>query len=397
VKALIFTASYVPVLGGLQTAVHSLARHMRESGHDVHVVANRYPRGLAEKETIDGVPVRRWLFLRPCWAHVRRRRPDLVLASLYYFPCVLARLRRLMHVLRPDVLNVHFPDTQIPFVLSLRHRFRFRLVVSLHGDDVMRFTSAPAGCDGSARPTWLRAVLREADAVTACSPHLLDDAVRLEPTVAGKCMAIFNGIDPVRFMDKTAHRHPRPYVLALGRLTHKKGFDMLLDALDQTSRTDWRPTQQPFDLIMAGDGEERTALEAQARRLGLAERVRFHGRANPSEVVRLLNGCLFVVVPSRVEPFGIVALEGLAAGKPVLAADVDGMGQFLGQLQGSKPGFGAAISRVAPTADGLAEGLRERLAAAASNTRLAEGISRFVLDEHSWQRVAKRYLEVLAT
>src|SRR6516162_9878775 len=105
VKVLILTASYVPVLGGLQTAVHSLARHLREVGHDVRVVANRYPRALPNADTIDGVPVRRWLFLRPSWAQVRRRRPDLLLASLYYYPSVLRRLSGMVQALRPDVLN----------------------------------------------------------------------------------------------------------------------------------------------------------------------------------------------------------------------------------------------------------------------------------------------------
>jgi glycosyltransferase involved in cell wall biosynthesis len=389
VKVLILTASYVPVLGGLQTAVHSLARHLREVGHDVHVVANRYPRGLQEEETIDGVPVRRWLFLSPCWAHIRGRRPDLLLASLYYYPSGLARLRRLMRALQPDAVNVHFPDAQIPFVLALRRRFRFRLIVSLHGDDVMRYGPGSVGLEYSA-PTRLRALLREADAVTACSPSLLDEAMRLEQTVARKGTAIFNGIDPARFQDKEVRRHPRPYVLALGRLTYKKGFDLLLEAFRQASLA------HSTDLILAGDGEERQALEAQARRLGVAERIHFHGRASPCEVVRLLNGCLFLVVPSRVEPFGIVALEGLAAGKLVLATDVGGMGQFLGQLVSSKPGLGAGITRVEPTADGLARGLRERLATVDTSKPMAEAMSRFVLDEYSWARVAERYQRVLA-
>jgi glycosyltransferase involved in cell wall biosynthesis len=352
------------------------------------VVANRYPRALPNADTIDGVPVRRWLFLRPSWAQVRRRRPDLLLASLYYYPSVLRRLSGMVQALRPDVLNVHFPDAQIPFVLALRRRFSFRLVVSLHGDDVKRFRSGD--------PAWLGALLREADAVTACSPHLLDEAARLEPAVAGKGTAIANGIDPVRFKDKTAHHHPSPYILALGRLTHKKGFDMLLTALAQT----W-PSCPSVDLILAGAGEEQAALKAQARQLGLAKRVHFHGCASPAEVVRLLNGCQFLVVPSRAEPFGIVALEGLAAGKPVLATDVGGMGQFLGELRCVDGLFGThaahpAVSLVAPTEEGLAEGLRKRLHAASAGEALADTTSRFVLDEYSWARVAERYQQVFA-
>src|SRR5207244_2841891 len=76
----------------------------------------------------------------------------------------------------------------------------------------------------------LKALLREADAVTACSPDLLGAAARLEPSVAAKGAALSNGIDPERFADTTPYAHHRPYVLAYGRLTRKKGFDLLLEA-----------------------------------------------------------------------------------------------------------------------------------------------------------------------
>ena len=95
--------------------------------------------------------VRRLLFLNPWRSLFRSRRPDLFLASLYYGPAVRACLQTLMREFRPDVVNVHFPDAQIPFVHWLRRRFRFRLVASLHGNEVARFTqdAAPCALDGS--------------------------------------------------------------------------------------------------------------------------------------------------------------------------------------------------------------------------------------------------------
>jgi glycosyltransferase involved in cell wall biosynthesis len=250
------------------------------------------------------------------------------LASLYYAPTVRAWLSRLVRTFRPDVVNVHFPDGQIPFVLALRQKYKFRLVVSLHGHDVERFMAAEGqnrGADQDSR--GLRAILREADAVTACSKYLLEEVCQLEPGVAAKGTFIYNGIDPARFQDKTPYRHPRPYILALGRLTRKKGFDLLLEALARTG-----PAAEGFDLILAGEGEERAALESLTLQRGLGNRVRFLGRASGEEVLQLLYGCRFVAVPSRAEPFGIVALEAQAAGKPVLATRVGGMAQFLTEI-----------------------------------------------------------------
>lgn len=80
---------------------------------------------------------------------------------------------------------------------------------------------------------------------------------------------------------------------------------------------------------MAGDGELQQALRAQAAQLGVHDRVYFLGRATPEQVVQLLNGAQFVVLPSRSEPFGIAAVEAMAAGKAVLATRVGGFPEVL--------------------------------------------------------------------
>ncbi len=308
-RILIFSSSYLPVIGGVQAVAHNLAKQLTLNGHEVRVVTNRYPVSLAPREAIDGVAVDRLLLLRPQSDQLRRSRPDLFLASLYYYPQSYWRLRNIFKEFRPDVINVHFPDHQIPLVLKLRREFDFRLVVSLHGHDVERAVNVHATRNGTnALPTskrtrrQLRAILAQADAVTAVSGDLLNKATQFEPTISGKSQVINNGIDPTRFKDKESYQHPKPYILGLGRLVHKKGFDLLIQAFAECD------FENKPDLIIAGSGEERDLLQAQVERLGLNERVHFFGEASSDEVVQLLNGSLSVVVPSRSEPFGIVAL-----------------------------------------------------------------------------------------
>jgi glycosyltransferase involved in cell wall biosynthesis len=224
----------------------------------------------------------------------------------------------------------------------------------------------------------LRAVLQEADAITACSRYLLDKAIQIEPAAA-KGRVIHNGVDLERFHDKTPYRHPRPYLLAFGRLTYKKGFDMLLDAFAQLTLE-----HQQVDIILAGAGEERQSLQAQVERLGLAERVHFFGRADACEVVRLLNGCRFVIVPSRQEPFGIAALEALAAGKPVLATCVGGLAEL---VQG--PGTRLVVPTAAALRDGLAQWLDR--GPASDTIRAADR-----LEQHSWRHVVAQFEQMYA-
>src|SRR5262245_13403701 len=227
-KAILFPASYAPVVGGLQTVVQALAKYLKQGEHDIRVITNRYPVSLPANENIDVIEVNRLLFIRPQIDQLQRLRADLFIGSLYYGPDSYRRLRGMFNDFRPDVVNVHFPDGQIPFILKLRQHFTFKLIVSLHGHDVERAFNAGdgqgggAGLNGFANP--LRAILKEADAVTAVSQHLLSRACMIEPAIKHKSHVIHNGVDPARFHQANSHMHPRPYILALGRLTYNKGF-----------------------------------------------------------------------------------------------------------------------------------------------------------------------------
>ena len=100
-----------------------------------------------------------------------------------------------------------------------------------------------------------------------------------------------------------------PLALALGRLHRNKGFDILLDAVAQVPRV---------HLWLAGEGEERAALESQAARLGIAGRVGFLGWRD--DVAALFASADMLVSSSRHEPLGNVVIEAWAAGVPVIAA-----------------------------------------------------------------------------
>jgi len=386
-RILIVSSSYQPVVGGLQTVAHNLARQLIGRGHDVRVITNRYPVALPGRETIDGVRVDRLLFLSPDFDYLRRLRPDLFAASLFYGPETQSKLRKVMRDFRPDVVNLHFPDHQIPFILKLRHEFAFRLVVSLHGHDVERLDSEPAAAEEAKRDSnsaraKLKSILGAADAITACSRHILDKASQVEASVAGKGHVIYNGVDLERFSNKACYSHPRPYVLAFGRLTHKKGFDLLLEAFAEAGATN-----SSVDLIIAGAGEDCDQLKSLAGELGLDQKVHFFGEASPDQIVQLLNGSLFVAVPSRREPFGIVALEALAAGKALLASETDGLGEFLSEIRE------ANVTLVEPTAAGLTDGLRKLLTLKRNGSAAPK--SNQVPEQFSWTSVAKRYENVL--
>jgi glycosyltransferase involved in cell wall biosynthesis len=167
--------------------------------------------------------------------------------------------------------------------------------------------------------------------------------------------------------------------LALGRLHRNKGFDILLDAMAQVPR---------LHLWLAGEGEERAALEARAARLGIADRVAFLGWRD--DVAALLGAADMLVSSSRHEPLGNVVIEAWAAGVPVIAAASagpralirDGESGLLVPPENAEA-LAAALRRLAADRD-----LRARLAAAGRAAWAAE---------FAEPRVVALYRDFLAT
>ena len=386
-RILLISASYAPVLGGLQTVVRELAIRLQGLGHDVRIVTARYPRSLPKREVMDGIQIDRVLFLSPGIDQLKTGRFDLFLASLWIGPATRLRLFQLAKEFQPDVINVHFPLAANRFVLWLRTRIRFPLVVSLHGNEIMTWyganlrpfngvTHVERGFHQSDRGRSLSQMLKTADRVTACSAWLLAKAAGLEKSVTGKGLAIHNGVDPARFSDKTCAGRERPYIFAFGRLTVLKGFDLLVSAFAQIA-VEFPET----DLVIGGDGEDREALRGLIEQTGLRLRVLLAGRLEPPDVVKYLNGCNFLVVPSRCKPFGIVAIEGLAAGKEVLAADTGGLREIAG------------LTLVPATEDGLRGGMAALLRNSPTPSRIGTPLTN--MDAYNWEQAMEMWTTVL--
>jgi len=181
------------------------------------------------------------------------------------------------------------------------------------------------------RPQWkyrlmyrpfLRRVLRRASRIVVSSPNLAQHAVELQD-FRDKCVVIPFGIDTGRLQRTAAvearaaaiaKQFPGPRILFVGRLVPYKGVDVLLRAL--------RDVQATVQIV--GDGPLRASLEAEAARTGLASRVSFLGHLSDDEVVAHLHACDLFALPSttRAETFGVVQLEAMACGKPVVSTNL---------------------------------------------------------------------------
>jgi glycosyltransferase involved in cell wall biosynthesis len=225
-----------------------------------------------------------------------------------------------------------------------------------------------------------RLLVRSVDIVAACS----DEAARYAADVGGarRVSVIPNGYDPDEFRAVDPRRHPRPYVLALGRLEPQKGFDVLIEAL---ARLD----QHEIDLLIAGDGAERNVLEALARARGIAARVHFLGATDRQATVALLRGAAVVCCPSRFEGLPLVCIEAFAAGRPVVATNVNGIPELVRHEE-------TGVLVPPDDAPALAAGLARVLSAPGEALRWAARGRAEVEARNPWSVVTEQYLALCA-
>jgi glycosyltransferase involved in cell wall biosynthesis len=311
----LISSAFHPSVGGVEELVRQLALEQRRRGWGTVVSTHRWPRDLPDRATIDGIPVRRYAF-RVAGGNFRRNLAAFLLAG--------PELNKLCRDLTQDaieLLHIQCISCNAPYALRAARRLNLPLVVTLQGELTMDANQSFARKESDRQ--MYREMLASADAITACSRQTLDEAEQFfgQP-LSYKSRVVYNGVRLEEFATATPHPWPRPYILAIGRHVPQKGFDVLLQAFAKAN-------PDSHDLLLAGDGPNRAELEALTKQLGLNGKVHFLGRVDHDQAVRLFTGCAFFILPSRHEPMGIVNLEAMAAGKPVIATHVGGVPELV--------------------------------------------------------------------
>jgi glycosyltransferase involved in cell wall biosynthesis len=365
----LYTNTALPKIGGQEIVIDALARKFLDLGHEPVVLAPwRGSQGPFDAESVPYLVVWHPRFVSTRW-----------LVSWY------GRWMARLHQFRGfDVVHCHgtYPAGYVGASCdAVRH---LPLIITSHGDDL-----APLGLYD--RKPALRGryqmALKQADAGVAISNYTAEMFQEACPQMR-QIELIPNGVEVEQF----AAPVPRPaslaasiqaksYLLFLGRLDPRKGIDVLLKALVLLR------DQCRTSLVVAGRGPEGPALQAMSARLGLADQVQFIGQTCGQEKLWLLQNGLCTVVPSRTwEAFGVVALESLAAGRPVIASNLPGLADLI------QPG---ETGLLAPpeSPQGLAVAIREMV----QNPRRANAwgeAARRGIRAFDWRSIAVRHLDL---
>lgn len=213
--------------------------------------------------------------------------------------------------------HVHFV-VLTALALTFRPRGRPRVLMVAHGIDVW----------GAVRGLRRRAV-RRVDRILCVSDYTRRSLQTQAPEIEAARFTIFpNALDAAwTTSPESALQHrdrvsddPSPFLLSVGRLDvedRTKGIITTMEALAGLNN-------QGVRYVIAGKGEDLPVLQGVAERLGIAKRVRFAGAVSDAELIELYRSCLAFVLPSGQEGFGIVFLEAMLFGAPVVAASEKG-------------------------------------------------------------------------
>ncbi|GAB2922763.1 glycosyltransferase family 4 protein [Rhodococcus aerolatus] len=388
-RVLLLSWEYPPVVvGGLGRHVHQLATALAAAGHDVVVLCRR-PTGTdalthpGTDAVVEGVRV---VAVAEDPAH------------LVFTEDLLAWTLGVGHAMvraglalgwRPDVVHAH--DWLVAHAaVALAEHHDVPLVATLHATEAGRHSGwLPGVLNRQVHSVewWLA---RSADELITCSAAMREEVTALFGPGLAPVTVLHNGIRPEPWAPAgnppAAPRHAAapPTLLFLGRLEWEKGVQDAIAALPRLRRS--HPGTR---LLVAGEGSQRGWLRERARAHRVSRAVELLGHLEHDALAPVLAGADAVVLPSRYEPFGIVALEAAAAGAPLVASTAGGLGEA---VVDGVTGLSFAPGDVA----GLAAAVRAVLDdPAAARTRAAAARERLAVD-FSWPTIAAATAEVYA-
>jgi len=380
-KICMLTWEFPPrVVGGIARHCSGLARALARDGHEVHVVTLDFPGSPAYEET-EGVKVYRTV--------TELGHPNFLTWVLLFNHFLEKRMADISGQVEFDVLHVH--DWLTAFAgISFKHHIKKPMVLTVHSTEIGRaqglHNADSFSIDGI---EWWSAY--EARKVIVTSHSMKREICDHFHLPWDKVGVIPNAIDVTEYnasVDRGAVRARfgvgwgEKLVLCVGRLVPQKGVGYFIRAIPMIAQ---RYPEAKF--IIVGEGWWRDHLEGVAQSTGQRWKILFTGFVSDADLVALMTSADVLVVPSIYEPFGIVALEGMATGVPVVASHVGGLAEVIEHDR-----TGIFVYPRSP--ESIAWGV-DRVLSNPDHARWLTQNAREILHKtYSWEAIAMRTVEV---
>lgn len=366
------------IIGGISPHIYYLSKSLARNGIKVYVVTCDFP-GAPAHEVVDGVEVYRIdSYKNPSpdfatWVYLMNMNMQKEAATI---------TRQLGGKI--DVFHAH--DWLVATAgIGLKHVFRKPFFATMHSTEIGRRNGIHSGYERMIHETeaWLT---YEAWKVICCSDYMVHHVQWAFGLPTDKLVMIPNGVkaevytkndkDLAQFRNKYALPQEK-IVLFVGRMVYEKGVHVLVNAAPKVLE------KANAKFIIVGNGYMKDQLSTIVNSTGLAHKVMFTGFVD-DETLRKLQKCADVsVVPSLFEPFGIVALEAMAAKSPVVVSDTGGLSEIVNHdVDGVKAYTG--------NPDSLAWGINRVLTDEAYANTLRTNAYRKIQEKYNWDKIAQQ-------
>ncbi|WP_312875643.1 1,4-alpha-glucan branching protein domain-containing protein [Paenibacillus planticolens] len=394
-RILMLAWEYPPhVIGGLARAVNDLSVQLAAAGHEIHVVTCLAP-DCSPYERLDGVHVHRVEVLST---------PESLHFLDWVFQMNLAFSDKILRLCAQGVQFdiVHAHDWLVYYAAKeCKDALQLPLLATIHATESGRNMGKLDTPVQKRIHALEHKLANEADHVVVCSPYMQQEVMHLFHIPFHKMTHIPNGVMPFRVpaaCDSTSNRKlsqalslssvspgdALPPILAfLGRLVYEKGVHILISAMQTVLKE--CPAAR---LVIAGTGPELEALQQLAAPFG--DHIRFTGFLGETDKSLLLHRADLCVFPSLYEPFGLVALEAMASGTPLIVSDTGGLS---GIVEHGINGYKVPPGDVGLLASHIVQLLQNPAAAA----ELAADALIKVRDRFGWEQIGAITLSTYAT
>jgi glycosyltransferase involved in cell wall biosynthesis len=369
------------IIGGISSHVHDLSMALTRRNVTVHVVTCDFP-GAPEYEQIDGVTVHRFNSKIPSPSFLG-----------WIFSMNQAMAETAIDVINDndeeiDVIHAH--DWLVSeAAVKVGHAFSKPLVSTIHATEMGRRGGIHNDYQRTINEVE-RHLINQSSEVICCSNYMADQVSSAFNIQSDRLHVIPNGVNADKFSGKVSTmpvkqryaKNGEKIVSFVGRLVHEKGVHILVGAVPKVLTT-----MPKVNFVIVGEGGMKDYLSKEAWDFGVADHVFFAGFVDEETLISIYRASDAAVFPSLYEPFGITALEAMAAKTPVIVTDTGGLAEI---VEHEKTGIKVYVDN----SDSLAWGILRVLKNPDVAKRIRENGYQKVLREYDWNAIAERTMKV---
>ncbi|MEM4704447.1 MAG: glycosyltransferase family 4 protein [Candidatus Bathyarchaeia archaeon] len=371
------------IIGGISPHVYYLSKSLAKNGMKVYVVTCDFP-GAPAHETLDGVEIFRV-------DSYKNPSPDFATWVYLMNVNMQKEAAALIRSLGGKVDIIHAHDWLVATAsIGLKHVFRKPLFATIHSTEIGRRNGIHFDYERMIHETeaWLT---YEAWKVICCSNYMVDHVRWAFGLPSDKMVMIPNGVNYESY-DKYEREDLREFrsrfalpeekiVLFVGRLVYEKGVHVLVNAAQQIVK------KVNAKFIIVGNGYMRDQLSSLVKGMGLEHKILFTGFVDDDTLRKLQKVADVSVVPSLFEPFGIVALEAMAAKSPVVVSDTGGLSEIVEHDV-------SGVKAYADNPDSLAWAVTKVLSDEGYANWIRENAYKKIREKYDWDKIAQQTKQV---